>query len=349
MNDAPPSFFALSLTHKASSLGVRERMAIDAHNIKFLYNLIKETSGIQECLILNTCNRVEFYCVANLDHFPKVLFNILGEFYNLDLGILLEHFLFFSNQQALEHLFKVASGVDSQIVGEVEIFGQIKKAYQQGVACQAVGPVLHKIFQKAFQVTKFIRTHSTINKGHLSMGNIVLHITKRVFESLADVPTLILGAGEVGQQVLKALCKAGSKDITILNRSLANAQKIAHIYHARSDILGNISDYIGKSGLIIGSASISSFLMDKNLINTVIKKRRQPLLLIDLALPRNFCPSCAQIPNVYLYNLDDLCNVAQGTLAKRREAADNCLAIIAEKGRHIWPKIHAFIAEKALL
>jgi len=238
----------------------------------------------------------------------------------------------FAEPQSLHHLFKVASGLDSMVLGETEILGQIKTAYALAHQHKHTGARLNKIFQRAFNVAKHIRTHTNIQRGSVSVASVAVELADKIFSSLAGREVLVIGAGETGEKVARALLSRGAKSIIIANRSLERAQALAAELNGRAVPFDDWAGEFEKIDIVISSTSAPHHILDRPRLEPLMKARRQrPLLLIDIAVPRDIDPAVNGLENVYLYNIDDLQSIAADCLKQRTEEIARCEQIIAEK------------------
>lgn len=331
--------FVVGFTHKSASLVTREKLSLTPEYIHQIYSLLKQDPAITECFILSTCNRIEIYGVTQNNRIHTTIHSLLSDLCTLETTTLLEQGVYYSNKDAINHLLQVICGLDSQIIGENEIVSQIKKAYTQANHhYQTIGPILHKLLQKSFQIAKWIRTHTHINKGHTSIGTVATQLAVRIFENLEKVPILLIGAGEVAEITLQALINKGSRNITIANRTFLNAQKIAEKHKAQAILLDHIEEYLPFNQIVIGSSCTQKPILDKYRLEKTLHSHHS-LFLIDLAIPRNFDPNCTERSNTYLYDLDDLATIANHHLKNRQAELIHCKNILEEKTAVLWTQI----------
>jgi len=303
--------FMLGTTHKTAPLRVRERFAINSLGQAHLSEAFKKIKGLHEWAFLNTCNRFEFYGVGDQAFDPETIIEALCAQMNLSENDFLPYAMGLSGFAALEHLFLVSCGADSQVLGEVEIVGQVKEAYKNAYQRGSTGPILNKAFQKAFQSTKWIRTHTHIGKGQVSVGSVATNLATRIFGNLDTVKILIVGSGEMGRKTLQTFKLKGANNITLTNRTFEKAQTLT------LDLGGDVIDYqlfptiLQNYDVVICSTRADGIILNsKHAQQAMAKRQGLPMLLVDLAVPRNICESITRLPNVYLYNIDDLANMA---------------------------------------
>jgi glutamyl-tRNA reductase len=233
---------------------------------------------------------------------------------------------------SLHHLFKVASGLDSMVIGETEIFGQLKDAYELAFKHQHTGARLNKAFQRAFNVAKHIRTATNIQRGSVSVMSAAVELAEKIFSSLAEHEVLVIGAGETSEKTARALLSRGARGVVVTNRSLERATALATELGGRAVPFENWTDALEQIDLVISSTAAPHHVLDRAKLEPLMKRRKhRPLLLIDIAVPRDIDPAVNALDNVYLYNVDDLQSIAADYLNLRKEEVARCEKIIAEK------------------
>ena len=340
MKTNAPTLVALSATHHTAGLDARAALALTEEGKKIFYNAVRDL-GIGEAVLLSTCNRLEVYVVGNEAvalHARTALLKATG----VEADFLDSHLKGIPGQKAVEHLFSVASGIDSQMVGEAEIAGQVKSAYADALARGMTGPVLNRIFQKAFQAGAWARTHTGIAHGQVSLGNIVVDLANRVFGSLEKTRILVLGTGEVGRQVVQALVSRGAVQISVASRTFENARVLAEEFSGSSLILTDALRQVHTHDVIIGCAQVDRPLLVHESILEVVKRRQDhPLLMVDLGVPRNFSSECRQLDGVYLSDLDDLSAVANTRLQARLAEVGRAREALEKKAERAWLATHS--------
>jgi glutamyl-tRNA reductase len=314
---------------------VRERFAFAETVIPAALQKIREAGIADEAVILSTCNRVEIYASTHLNDrqgaaaLQQFLLDhqnygepINGEIYNL------------GEPESLEHLFKVASGIDSMVLGETEILGQLKKAYDLALQHKHTGSRLNKAFQRAFNVAKQIRTETNIQRGSVSVGSVAVELAEKIFNSLSDRQVMVIGAGETSEKTARALLSRGAHSIIVSNRSHERAVALAAELDGRAVHFDEWANEFPKIDIVISSTSAPHYVLDRAKLGPLMKLRKnRSLLLIDIAVPRDIEPEVNFLENVYLYNIDDLQAIADNYLKQRREEIVHCEGIISEKAR----------------
>jgi glutamyl-tRNA reductase len=323
----------LGLSHHSCPVTVREKFAFSDASIPGALHGIKQAGIADEGVILSTCNRVELYLstsqppAAALNEAKKFL--LAHHSYTESVG---NEIYLLEEPHSIHHLFRVASGLESMVLGETEILGQLKKAYELALQQQLTGPRLNKAFQKAFNVAKQIRTETHIQRGSISVGSVAVELAEKIFESLEERHVMIIGAGDTGEKTAKALLSRGAKSIIVSNRSYDKAQALATELGGQAIHFEDWHTISAKVDIIISSTSAPHYVVDRQRIEPMLKLRKnRPLLLIDIAVPRDIDPEINLLGNVFLYNIDDLQAIAGNYLKQRQEEVSRCQAIIQDK------------------
>jgi glutamyl-tRNA reductase len=241
-----------------------------------------------------------------------------------------------SEPESIEHLFKVACGIDSLVLGETEILGQLKKAYDVALQHQHTGARLNRIFQRAFNVAKQIRTETNIQRGSISVASVAVELADKIFSSLEGRTVMVIGAGDTSEKAARALLSRGAKQLLVSNRSHDRAVALATELNGRAVPFDDWSKDFGKLDIVISSTSAPGYVIDRAKLSPLMKFRRgEPLLLIDIAVPRDIDPEVNFLENVFLYNVDDLHGIAADYLKQRQQEIAHCEAIIREKARAV--------------
>jgi glutamyl-tRNA reductase len=343
MSSPGPELFLLGSTHRTAPLAMRERLAIPPARLDSVYELLRGPAGLNlpEALVLNTCNRVELYGVASdpasIAPLRTQLLEHLAKFHLLDPAELGQFVLWKQREEVVTHVFDVAAGLDSQIVGETEILGQIKDSYSDAARRGAAGPVLNRIFQKSFQAAKWARTHTAIGRGAVSIGSVAAELATRIFGDPAHSHLLLLGAGEVGQSALQALRSRGAQAVTVASRTLAHAQELAGPHEGAAVELARVPALLATADIVLCALATDAPLLTRAQLTAASHARAgRPLFVIDLAVPRNVAPDAAGLDNVYLYNLDDLAAIANENLQARLAAVTLARTTLTQKARLVW-------------
>jgi len=327
------SVVVVGLSHRSAPVELRERFAFTEANIPEVLKSLRQTGIADEAVILSTCNRVEVYAATSLE--SSKAFGELRDFlarihaYN---DPLTDELYSLSEPDSLKHLFKVACGLDSMVLGETEILGQLKKAYGLALQNQCTGSRLNKAFQRAFNVAKHIRTETNIQRGSVSVASVAVELAERIFNSLKEHEVMVIGAGDASEKTARALLSRGARSVIVANRSFDRAQSLAQDLGGRAVSFDDWAREFEKVDIVISSTAAPHHILDRPKLEPLMKlRRRRPLLLIDIAVPRDIDAEVNFLENVYLYNVDDLQTIADDYLKLRREEISRCEAIIAEK------------------
>ncbi|MBW8864070.1 MAG: glutamyl-tRNA reductase [Verrucomicrobia bacterium] len=327
------SVVVIGLSHRSAPVELRERFAFADETIPVALQALRDSGLASEAAILSTCNRVEIYTDTSLA--PEVAFAGLKKFlvdHHAFTGALNEEVYTLAEPHSLQHLFKVAAGLDSMVIGETEIFGQLKDAYELAFAHKHTGARLNKAFQRAFNVAKHIRTATNIQRGSVSVMSAAVELAEKIFSNLAEHEVMVIGAGETSEKTARALQSRGVKKITVTNRSPERAAALAAELCGRAVPFEQWPAEFERIDIAISSTAAPHHILDRATLEPLMRRRRnRPLLLIDIAVPRDIDPAVNELENVYLYNVDDLQGIAAEYLKLRQEEAARCEKIIVEK------------------
>ena len=324
----------LGLNYRSTPVEMRERLAFPEEQANVAAAKIYALPGFKESLVLSTCNRVELYATHELADSPEgheALRRFLAEHFELGEDHL-EALVFYrlSNDEAARHLFRVVSGLDSMVLGETEIFGQVKAAYQRALAGETTGRTLNKLFQQAFTVGKRVRNDTSIQRGSTSVGSVAVDLAEKVFD-LKQCRVMLVGAGEMSRTCAQSLLSRGAKSIIVSNRSYERAEELATEMGGRAMRFDEWEDALHEADVIISSTSAPHFVIKQDLIERVMRQRRwEPMLVIDIAVPRDVDPAVDKIEGVYLYDIDALQAIADDGRRERQRALSLCEQIIEE-------------------
>lgn len=327
--------FCLGLSHRTAPVEIREKFAIAAEAIPGALTRLRGSGAATEAVWLSTCNRVELYTVATPGTELQLRDWLLAHS-QLSAEAAGESLYVLPEPRSLEHLFRVASGLDSMVLGETEILGQLKKAYEIASQSGHTGGRLNKAFQRAFNVAKHIRTNTAIQRGGISVASVSVELGERLFESFSGRHVLLIGAGDTGEKVARALLSRGVESVVIHNRSPERAAALAAALGEAARPCADWVPEVARVDVIISSTSSPHFVIDPARLEPLLPARRnRPLLLIDLAVPRDIDPAVTHLPGVYLSNVDDLQMIAEHHLRQREAEVARCEEIIREKVRAV--------------
>jgi glutamyl-tRNA reductase len=319
------SLFCVGISHHTATVETRERYALQRSE-----EALRRESGCAEALILATCNRVEVYVSAALPVSTEQITQCLvrGEGGTLEDA---SAFYRYEGEECVRHLFRVAAGLDSMVIGETEILGQVKKAYAQARESGSAGPLLHRLFQRAFRVAKQVRSRTDITRGAVSVGSVAVDLAVKIFGDLRKRKVLILGAGETSERTARALSSRGVADIRVSNRSFERAESLAALVRGRAVSFHEWPLQCSEVDILISSTSAEEPLLTPDILSPLIRERSdQPLFIIDIAVPRDVAPEVNGMDGVFLYDIDSLQSIAAQSLALRRQQIAAGEGIIAE-------------------
>lgn len=323
--------FCAGLSHRTADVAVRERFALTADQISTRLARLRDSGLATEAVWLSTCNRVEVYAVTPPDAGWR-----LREFFMEacpdDRSVASDAVYLHSEPRSLEHLFQVASGLDSMVLGETEILGQLKKAYEHARQLQHTGSRLNRAFQRAFHVAKHLRTHTNIQQGSTSVAAVAVELAEHIFETVSGRRVLVLGAGDTSEKVARALISRGAGAILIAGRSAERATALAQRLGPPAVCCNDWMAELRKAEVLVSSTSAPRHLLDVARLDPVLPWREgRALLLIDLAVPRDIDPTVLTLPGVYLYNVDDLQGIADQHVRRRHAEIARCHELIRER------------------
>jgi glutamyl-tRNA reductase len=325
------SLLAIGINHNTASVELREKVAFSPEKLTEALKQLKANPDISGSVVVSTCNRTEIYCDAdNAD--KKQLVDWLASFHQVPMDELAASLYLYEDQQAVRHLMRVACGLDSLILGEPQILGQVKQAYFSGRAHQTVDGLTEKLFQKIFSVAKRVRTETEIGGNAVSVAYAACTLARQIFETLEDSTVLLVGAGETTELVARHLSDSGCKKMIVANRTRERALELASQFEAEVISLPEIPEHMHKADIVISSTASPLPIIGKGMVETALKaRRRQPILLIDIAVPRDVETQVGELNDAYLYTVDDLQSIVQQNLEQRKVEAVQAEAIIDEE------------------
>lgn len=332
-----PTLFVVGSSHKEANLTVRERFSLNESEINSLEDDVLSIEGVDECLVLNTCNRLEIYGVRKESLSMESVYAKICSHKKLRSTDFAKHSFIVEKSKAIEHTVELASGLLSQMIGETEILGQMKQTYQKAKELGKTQKHLNRLFEKSFQSAKLIRSETGIGRGQISIGNIAVNLAKRIFGDITKSRILIIGSGEVSERTVQALKSNAVNDLTVTSRTKEKTDILADQFGAASLGFNHFKSQIGQFDIIISSTSAPTAILEVNDFSEALKKRpNRPLFLIDLAVPRDIPESVGRLENVYLYNLDALAKIANETLAFRKSEIKKAEQLIKSQVWSLW-------------
>ncbi len=332
--------FVAGLSYKTAPVEVREKLAVRPSLLPCHGCRAKLGAGLDEVVLLSTCNRVEIYGTAS-----KVNGNVHGLFNHLVSGdVDFAPYLYVKEgEEAAQHLFSVASGLDSMVVGETEITGQVKNAYQAAQAARLTGKVTNRLFQTALQIAKEIRTDTNVGRGAVSVGSVAVELAERIFDKdLAEKTVMIIGAGKMGEACVRHLAKKGARSVLVSNRSFERAQGLAAEFGGRAVRFDDCFSAMIEADIVVSSTGCPQTILHRADIAPIMPARRnRPLFLVDIAVPRDIDPDVQQLDNVYLYNIDHLEAIVRENMRTREQELSRCQNLISARVAALMARLQA--------
>ncbi|MBI1195717.1 MAG: glutamyl-tRNA reductase [Gammaproteobacteria bacterium] len=317
------SILAIGLNHKTAPVSVRERVSFPADELHGILQQLTTDTGISEAAILSTCNRTEMFCCSSDDQDKRDnVIDWFHHFHHLNPKEVEPYLYTHPDRSAVQHLLRVASGLDSMILGEPQILGQIKDAYMAAKQAGTMGQCLNRLFEHTFQVAKQVRTDTAIGSSPVSVAFAAVSLSKQIFSTLSGHTGLLIGAGETIELVARHLRENGIEDLIIANRTLARAETLVNEVNGLAITLQEIPDYLHRADIVISSTASPLPILGKGAVERAIKMRKhRPMLMVDIAVPRDIEPEVSELNDAYLYTVDDLQEIIDEGLKSRQEAA----------------------------
>jgi glutamyl-tRNA reductase len=324
----------VGVNHRTAPVGLRERLAFPATGLAGALADLRTAPGVQEVAIVSTCNRVEIVAgtAVPIAMLTALVESFLARTREVERSAFVSHLYVHHGREAIRHLFRVAASLDSMVVGEPQILGQMKEQYLAAANAGTSGPVLHKAFHRAFTVAKRVRTETGIASKSVSVASVAAELTRTIFETLEDKTVMLIGAGKMSQLVARHLKARGAGDIMVTTRTFDHAVALAREFGGLPIPFERMAEYLKHADIVIGSAGAADHLVGQPLVHDVLRARKQrPMFFIDLAVPRNFDPAINDLDNVYVYDMDDLARTVADNSGEREREAQRAEAIIDEE------------------
>ncbi|WP_276640865.1 glutamyl-tRNA reductase [Siccibacter turicensis] len=337
------TLLALGINHKTAPVSLRERVTFSPDTLDQALESLQALPMVQGGVVLSTCNRTELYLsVEEQDNLHDRLVRWLCDFHNLDEEDVRNSLYWHHDNDAVSHLMRVASGLDSLVLGEPQILGQVKKAYADSQRCHAGASELERMFQKSFSVAKRVRTETDIGASAVSVAFAACTLARQIFESLSTVTVMLVGAGETIELAARHLREHNVKKMIIANRTRERAQRLADEVGADVIGLAEIDERLKDADIIISSTASPLPIIGKGMVERALKARRnQPMLLVDIAVPRDVEPEVGKLTSAYLYSVDDLQAIISHNLAQRKAAAIQAESIVAQEASEFMAWVRA--------
>lgn len=330
---AEVNLILVGVNHKTTPVEIREKLAFTKGKIEESVNQLFNFPDIIEHTILSTCNRVEIYARANSqDSAIKSIKQFICDFHQLSLVELEDHFYSYSNKEAVEHLFRVSSSLDSMILGEAQILGQVKEAYSLARDLRSTGLVLNQLFEKAFSIAKKVREETGIAERSVSISSAAVELAQKIFDGLENHTVMLVGTGEMAELAAKHLISYGVKTIYVTSRTYERAANLARTLNGSALDFEVFKNELHRADIVITSTSAPNFIIRKEIVEKAIHERKnKPIFFIDIAVPRDIEPDVNDLENVYLYDIDDLQVVVSANIKEREKEAKNAMNFISQE------------------
>lgn len=332
---------ALGINHRTAPVELREKIAITGERVTDALRDLISMPTVNEAAILSTCNRTELYCGLEVNQ-PAALTSWLSRFNNLDPGLIKPHLYSHPNELAVRHMLRVAGGLDSMILGEPQILGQIKAAYQAASEAGTLDISLSKLFQHSFSVAKQIRTDTAIGESPVSVAFSAVNLAKQIFSNFKEHTALLIGAGETIELAARHLCDQNLGRTIVANRTPETAHRLAAVFKGYGIGLDEIPAHLAEADIVISATASEQHILTADMVRAALKGRRhRPVFMVDIAVPRDIDPLVAKLEDVYLYTVDDLQELIDEGLRSRKEAALQAEEIIDVQVEHFMAWLRA--------
>ena len=327
------NIIVVGLSHKTAGVEIREKVAFAPTQMEKPLNAVVALPDITEAVIVSTCNRVEIYATTrDIAGGMARLKRFLSDYHHIPLETLESHLYSYHGEEATRHVFRVASSLDSMVVGEPQILGQIKTSYGYAAEYKSSGLILNRFLHKAFSVAKRVRTETKIASSAVSVAFAAVELAKKIFGDLSDKTVLLVGAGEMCELAAKHFINTGVRGVLVTNRTYERAEKLAEEFDAKAIRFEDLLDHLPKADIILSSTGAPHFILHEKEVEDVLKRRRmKPMFFIDIAVPRDIDPKVNNVENAYLYTVDDLNGVVATNLEGRKIEAAKAEAIVEQE------------------
>ncbi|MDQ7011370.1 MAG: glutamyl-tRNA reductase [Mariprofundaceae bacterium] len=325
----------VGLNHKTAPVELRERLAVTDEDIPVILKRQIEQPPIREASLLSTCNRVELTVVT---HDPDAAMAVMHEWFaeqaGMDINHVCQHLYSYTTDDAVRHLFAVAAGLDSLVLGEPQILGQVKTSYEHALSAGTAGHVLHRLYQCTFAAAKRARSETGIGKQAVNISSCAVELARRIFGELAGKTVLLIGAGEMAELAARHLAGNGCRDILVANRTLERAKTLAREFDGHALTLAQLPEYLDAADIVLSSTGANTHVLLPDAVSQAMEKRGgRPMFMVDIAVPRDIDPRIDEIDGVYLYDIDDLQQVAQGNREHRERESAQARILLDEAAR----------------
>ncbi len=341
------SIFALGVNHKTAPVAIRERLTFGPDILQEALSSLTAQETVTEAVILSTCNRTEIYGVCQGE--SQAVAQWLGQFHGLDTETLQQHLYIHQDEAAIAHLLRVAGGLDSMVLGEPQILGQVKSAFASAQEAGGVQKLLSRLFQHGFSVAKQIRTDTAIGSSPVSVAFAAVSLARQIFADLSQHTALLIGAGETIELAARHLNQQGIGRLIVANRTLERAHHLAQSFDGYAIALTDLSAHLAEADIVISSTASPLPVLGKGTVESALKKRKhRPMFMVDIAVPRDIEAEVAELADIYLYTVDDLDSVIHENLRSRQEAAEQAEEIVDLQTREFCGWLNSLEAVDAI-
>ncbi|MED1472385.1 glutamyl-tRNA reductase [Bacillus salipaludis] len=320
------------INFKTASIQIRERFTFNKNMLLRAIQTLQNRIGIQECVIVSTCNRTEIYCVVDeINTGRHSIIAFLSDWFNTDQSELENIIYVKESDRAIHHLFRVSCGLNSLVIGETQILGQIKDAFFQSLELSATNKIFNRLFKQAITLAKYVHTHTDIGRNAVSVSYAAVELGKKILHNLSDKTVVILGAGRMGELTAKHLYSNGVKKIIVVNRTIEHASELASRFDGVALGLDQLSTALKDADIVISSLEAKYNIITKQQVQGIFKQRKHPLFFIDIGVPRNIDPEIRYMEKAFLYNIDDLESIVKSNFQDRINEADKIEEMIYEE------------------
>lgn len=319
-----------SLNYKSASVEIRENFTFQKEELAEAIKLLKQTKSILECVIVSTCNRTEVYAVVDQLHTGRYYIKtFLSNWFGIAADEFVNYLTIYENQVAVDHLFRVTCGLNSMVVGETQILGQIRESFFLASDQNATGTIFNQLFKQAITVAKRAHSETSIGEAAVSVSYAAVELGKKIFGDFNSKHVLIFGAGKMSELTVKHLYANGVEKVTVINRTMDKAVSIADKFQGEARPVSQLKETLEEVDIFITSTGAKDYVVSKELVQSTLKNRKgRPLFIVDIAVPRDIDPSVAELDNIYLYDIDDLEGIVAANLSERRREAMKIGAMI---------------------
>ena len=320
----------VGLNYKTAPVEIREKLSFIESELPTAMQELKKQKNVLENIIVSTCNRTEIYAVVDqLNDGKHYIKQFLENWFHIPMEQFERHLFIYEDDASIAHLFKVIAGIDSMVLGETQILGQVKKSFLQAQELGATGMIFNKLFKQAVTFAKRAHSETTIGDNAVSVSYAAVELAKKIFGSLKNKHVAILGAGKMGELAIQNLYGSGISKVTVINRTFEKAQSLASKFEGNAKSMNELQCSLLEADILISSTGATNYCVDYNMMKHVAKMRKvDPLFIVDIAVPRDIDPKIAQLPNVFLYDIDDLQGIVQANLVEREKAASQIVEMI---------------------